>query len=187
MAVKYDQNWTLFLDRDGVINRRIPGAYVSRWSEFDWLEGSGDAIVQLSQLFGITVVVTNQQGVGKRLVRRSTLEKIHARMQQQVASKGGRIDKVYYCPTLASKNPECRKPRTGMAEQAKIDFPLIDFNRSVMVGDSISDMQFGQAMGMQTIWIEGKEEEQEEVQQLEVDMQFESLAAFASWVVTNQE
>ncbi len=175
----YDKSWTLFLDRDGVINRRIPGNYVRLWSEFEWLPGSCAAIARLSRLFGTTVVVTNQQGVGKNLLKRQALESIHQRMQLAVAEQGGAIHQVYYCPELAIENPACRKPNTGMALQAQTEFPHINFSRSVMVGDSVSDIEFGQTLGMHTVWIKGKEEEAAAIAALRPNRQFGSLAEFA--------
>lgn len=155
--MKFNKNWTLFLDRDGVINKRIPNDYVRNIEQFQFIEGSLEAIVQLSHLFGTTVVVTNQQGVGKGLMTKNALEKVHASMIDQVKDAGGHIDQVYYCPTLAKEEPICRKPNPGMAFQAQKDFPHIDFNRSIMVGDSISDIEFGYALGMKTAYVTSKE------------------------------
>jgi D-glycero-alpha-D-manno-heptose 1-phosphate guanylyltransferase len=152
-----DKTWTLFLDRDGVINELRPEDYVKNESEFQWIEGSKEAIRDLSKIFGRIVVVTNQQGIGKGLMTEYDLEKIHWKMQNEAEWIGGKIDRVYYCPHLASVNSKCRKPDTGMAEQAKTDFPDIDFNKSFMIGDSSSDMEFGIRLRMITVKI-GKED-----------------------------
>lgn len=154
-----DKNWTLFLDRDGVINRRLPGAYVRRGEEFDWLPGAPQAIARLNDLFGLTIVVTNQQGIGKGLMDESDLQRVHAHLLRELTEAGGRIDAIYHCPDLASRTPNCRKPAPVMALRAKRDFPQIDFRRAVMVGDSLSDMEFGQRLGMRCVLVEGKGED----------------------------
>lgn len=148
---KFDKTWTLFLDRDGVINELRPEDYVKSESEFVWINGSKEAIRDLSKIFGSVIVVTNQQGIGKGLMTEYDLEKIHWKMQNEVESIGGKIDRVYYCPHLANVKPKCRKPETGMAELALQDFPAINFKKSVMIGDSDSDMEFGKRLEMFTI------------------------------------
>lgn len=148
-----DRSWTLFLDRDGVINRRLPGDYVKSPTEFEWLPGSKEAIALFSKMFGTVLVATNQQGIGKGLMTERDLDEIHQRMKAGVMEAGGRIDRIYYCPDLATKAGNCRKPSPAMAWKAKQDFPQIDFQRALMVGDSCSDMEFGRNAGMQTAFI----------------------------------
>ena len=176
--MKIDQSWTLFLDRDGVINQRIPGDYVRKVEQFSFLAGSVEAIAQLNNIFGLIVVVTNQQGIGKGLMSHANVDKVHAYMLAEVEKSGGCIEKVYTCPALAKDNPICRKPNPGMALQAKEDFPLIEFTRSVMVGDSISDMEFGINLGMKTVFIETKTDiDQTKIPT--IDFRFSSLRDFA--------
>lgn len=177
-----DSSWTLFLDRDGVINERLPGAYVQNPVEFVFTEGCREAIKQLAQVFPRILVVTNQQGVGKGLMEEGALIALHRYMLRKIHTSGGRIDGVYYCTALAADHPACRKPNPGMAHQAKADFPEIDFSKSIMVGDSISDMEFGQRLGMKTVWVEGKEEERAAAQALALDARVANLAAFADLV-----
>ncbi len=152
------QEWTLFLDRDGVINTRLMGDYVKNVEEFEFLPGVLEAIAKMTSIFGRIVVVTNQQGIGKGLMTENDLAEVHSYMQNEVVKAGGKIDKVYYCPELESKKAACRKPNTGMAEEARKDFPEIDFKRSIMVGDSISDMEFGKRVGMLTVFISDEDD-----------------------------
>lgn len=147
-----DSSWTLFLDRDGVINVRLPGDYVKTVAEFEFLPGVPEAIAALSKIYGRIVVVTNQQGISKGLYSHEDLDLIHRHMVSSIENAGGRINAVYYAHQLASENSPMRKPGTGMALQAKKDFPEIDFSKSVMVGDSASDMEFGKALGMLTVF-----------------------------------
>ncbi len=148
-----DRNRALFLDRDGVINRRIVGDYVRNVSQLELLPGAVDAIARLSNVFGRVIVVTNQQGIGKGLMSDSDVAKVHDYIIQKVHEAGGRVDKIYYCPSLASAGNPDRKPGIGMALRAKRDFPEIDFGRSLMVGDGLSDMQFAEKLGMSFIFI----------------------------------
>lgn len=147
------KDWTLFLDRDGVINTRIPGDYVKRIAEFHFLPGAVAAIAKLSAVFGKIIVVTNQQGIGKGIYSHDDLAAVHAHMKNEIEKAGGKIDAVYYAPQRAEENSHHRKPGTGMALQAKKDFPEIDFSKSIMVGDSESDMEFAKRAGMKAIFV----------------------------------
>ncbi|GAB5540106.1 MAG: D-glycero-alpha-D-manno-heptose-1,7-bisphosphate 7-phosphatase [Salibacteraceae bacterium] len=153
LPIEIDNSWTLFLDRDGVINQRLENDYVKTWNEFEFLRGVMEALAVAKGLFKTIVIVTNQQGIGKGIMTESDLKDIHTRMVKAIESSGGRIDKVYHCPELATANPDCRKPNVGMAMSAKQDFPEIDFKRSLMVGDSPSDMEFAQRLEMHGAYI----------------------------------
>lgn len=148
-----NQNWTLFLDRDGVINKKLDNDYVKNVDEFDFLDGAVETVAHFSKLFNRILVVTNQQGIGKGLMTKEDLQEVHDYMLAEVVTAGGKIDRVYYCPDLAEKNTKCRKPNTGMAEKAKADYRDIDFKKSIMVGDSLSDIQMGKRLGMYTVFI----------------------------------
>ncbi len=148
-----DNNWTLFLDRDGVINERLVGDYVKNVEEFSFIPGSKEAIVRFSKLFCRIVVVTNQQGIGKGFMNEDDLAKVHQYMLNEIKNAGGRIDAVYFCPKLASENAACRKPNTGMALRAQSFFPEINFDQSIMVGDSVSDIEMGRRLNMKTVFI----------------------------------
>ena len=163
---RYNDKFTLFLDRDGVINERLPAAYVRSWSEFSFAPGALDAIAVCSSIFGKIIIITNQQGIGKGLMTEEELQLVHNEMVNAIEKAGGRIDAIYHCPDLRAKPNNCRKPNPTMALRAKKDFPSIDFRKSVMVGDSISDMQFGMALGMETVFITSN---QDEVQRLVED------------------
>ena len=152
MHFEIDKNLTLFLDRDGVINKKIDNGYVKNWCEFSFISGALEAISTLSSLFGKIIVVTNQRGLGKGLMSENDLKIIHTKMMDLVLKHGGRIDKIYFCPEILDTSL-CRKPNIGMALMAKNDFPDIDFERSVMIGDSKSDLEFGKRLNMKTVFI----------------------------------
>lgn len=140
---------TLFLDRDGVINKHRPDDYVKEWSEFEFLPKVTEAFSILARYFKRIIVVTNQRGVGKGLMTESDLQEIHKRMVSEIAKAGGRIDTIYFCTDINHDSPN-RKPNSGMALQAQKDFPEITFENAVMIGDSSSDMEFGERLGMKS-------------------------------------
>lgn len=148
----FDRSWTLFLDRDGVLNVEKPDGYILHVGEFILLPGVEEALHRLAQIFGRIIIVTNQRGVGRGLMQQADLEEIHRYLRARIERAGGRIDAIYAC-TDADRESPCRKPNPGMALRAKQDFPEIDFTRSVMVGNSDSDMLFGRQLGMRTVWI----------------------------------
>lgn len=143
-----DRTWTLFLDRDGVLNKKRDNDYVKAVHELEILPQTDEAIAALSQIFGRTVIVTNQQGIGKGLMTEAHLAEIHAHLARHIARAGGKIDAFYHAPHLKHENSPLRKPEIGMALQAQSDFPEIDFKKSIMVGDSPSDMEFALKAGM---------------------------------------
>lgn len=145
--------WTLFLDRDGVINTRLPDDYVKTPEDFKFLPGVKDAMKILTNIFDPIIVVTNQQGIGKGLMTEVQLEKIHNEMRSEVEQGGGRIDAIYFCPDLKNSGSFYRKPAIGMGLRARKEFPGINFKRSIMAGDSYSDILFGYRLGMKTALI----------------------------------
>jgi len=181
----FDKSWTLFLDRDGVINRRLPDRYVTNPKELDYLPGSLVAIVELNKIFGRIIIVTNQKGVGKGLMSQADLDEIHTKIKTDLQKMGGQLDAVYTA-TAAQLTPSSHhKPNPGMGLEAKIDFPAIDFSKSIIVGDSISDMEFGFGLGMWTVLVEGKAEEQELAARTVVDERVNSLAKWAGLLHRN--
>lgn len=149
----FDRSWTLFLDRDGVINVRLMADYVKSSAEFELLPGVAQAIEKANSVFGKVVVVTNQQGIGKGIMTERNLSDIHAYCDTLLADSNGKIDAYYFAPALSTENSELRKPNTGMAQLAKQQFPQIEFNKSVLIGDSDSDIEFGKRLGMYTVFI----------------------------------
>ncbi len=154
-VLKIDKSWTLFLDRDGVINKRVINDYVLKWEQFEFMPNALKAIKKLSKLFGNMFIITNQQGIGKGLMTKDDLLDIHKKAIDKIEQYGGKIDKIYFCPFKKQDNSFLRKPNIGMALQAKKDYPEINFKKSVMIGDSITDMEFGSKMKMINVFISG--------------------------------
>jgi histidinol-phosphate phosphatase family protein len=168
-----DEDWTLFLDRDGVINVRIIDGYVTKIEEFEFLPNVIEALRIFKNKFKYIIVVTNQQGVGKGIMKFEDVEEVHRFMVQKVADNEGKIDKVYFCPQLKSVQDNYRKPSPKMAYFAQNDFSDIDLSKSIMVGDMNSDMEFGKNAGMKTVFIGNNE------LTITPDDRFETLYDFA--------
>jgi D-glycero-D-manno-heptose 1,7-bisphosphate phosphatase len=142
---------TVFLDRDGVINR-LRSDYVTSWDEFEFLPRAKDAIQMLNEASIRVVVVTNQRAIACGLLSVEELTSIHANMCAELASAGATIDAIYYCPHDKGVCA-CRKPGVEMFLQAQRTFPDIDLSRSLVVGDSLGDMQAGRRLGCKLVLV----------------------------------
>jgi|AntRauTorcE11898_2_1112593.scaffolds.fasta_scaffold01068_4 histidinol-phosphate phosphatase family protein len=151
--LKIDSNTALFLDRDGVINKRLPGDYVKSWEAFHFLPGVPEAFRIFHRYFLRIIIVTNQQGIGKGLMTETALQNIHHNMQDVIMQNGGRVDRIYHCPDLASTPGSCRKPSPAMALQAQRDFPEIVLPNAIMAGDTESDIAFARNSSMMAVLV----------------------------------
>jgi D-glycero-D-manno-heptose 1,7-bisphosphate phosphatase len=151
---------TVFLDRDGVLNEKMPeGRYVTAWAEFRALPGVMESLARLKAAGLRMIVVSNQRGIALGLYSAEDVETIHEEFQKALQAGGAGVDAFYFCPH-DKKGCDCRKPLPGMFEQAKRDFPEITAAESVMIGDSLSDIEFGRRLGMRTVFIRGNTERQ---------------------------
>jgi D-glycero-D-manno-heptose 1,7-bisphosphate phosphatase len=144
----------IFLDRDGVINERIVNGYVTAWHEFRFIEDVESALRDIARLRLPILVVSNQSGVNKGLLRRRILEQITNRFVADIERHGGRIDGVYYCPHRPDEGCPCRKPKPGLLLQAAADW-RIDLPASVMVGDAATDIEAAQRAGCRSVLFGG--------------------------------
>lgn len=171
-----DNTWTLFLDRDGVINHEKKGDYIRNVAEFEFYDGALEAMRLFSQKFKYIIIVTNQRGIGRGLMTHEDLAAIHAYVKAEVVKAGGKIDAFYYAPEVATDAVN-RKPNTGMALHAKKDFPGLVFDKSIMVGNNLSDMQFGKSAGMKTVFLHTTNPDQHEHEA--VDLFYPGILDFA--------
>jgi D-glycero-D-manno-heptose 1,7-bisphosphate phosphatase len=141
-----------FLDRDGVIN--YDAGYVHDWSAFRFLPGAVDALLELQKLGYLLIVVTNQSGIARGLYSEEAYDELTHQMREALKDQGVSLSAVYYCPhhpngktVPFNRDCDCRKPRTGMIEQALRDFD-INLQASILVGDKPSDIEAGAAAGI---------------------------------------
>ncbi|HZT68616.1 MAG TPA: HAD family hydrolase [Terriglobia bacterium] len=151
MGIAAKANRAVFLDRDGVINRKAPeGKYITAWEEVEFLPGVGDALRDLKQSGFLLIIVTNQSAVSRDELSVDALESIHRKMLLHLAGQGAAVDAIYYCPHDRNANCQCRKPMPNMLVQAAEEHG-IDLSQSWMVGDAATDIQAGRAAGCRTI------------------------------------
>ena len=149
---------TAFLDRDGVINRKMPeGQYVTAWEHFHLLPGVPEAIAALNRKGLRVLVVTNQRGIALGRYSLTDVDAMHEQFEQLLAAGGAHVDAIYVCPHDRGEC-NCRKPLPGLFEQAAVRFPDISAATSVMIGDSLVDMEFGKRLGMRTILVDSAPE-----------------------------
>jgi D-glycero-D-manno-heptose 1,7-bisphosphate phosphatase len=146
---------TAFLDRDGVLN--VDRGYVHRAEQLEWVNGAAEAVRLLNEAGFRVVVVTNQSGIARGLYDEDTLRRLHTHMQEMLAQQGARIDAFYYCPHHPNGSVrafaivcDCRKPKTGLLEQAARDRP-VDRTHSFFIGDTDSDMAAAATFGIRGI------------------------------------
>ncbi|MEO8567563.1 MAG: HAD-IIIA family hydrolase [Ginsengibacter sp.] len=173
-----DKSWTLFLDRDGVINIEKYHDYIHNWSQFRFYDGAKEALAIFSRKFGKIFVVTNQRGVGKGIHKLEDLEIIHINMLEEFAIAGGKIDKVYYAIDVEDDHLN-RKPNPGMGIQAQKDYPEVDFSKSVMIGNTLSDMRFGRNLGV-TLNIFLPTRKEIDKNNADIDLVFDDLISVAN-------
>ena len=143
----------VFLDRDGVINRKAAeGDYIKSWSEFEILPGVVSAIKILNEESFLVIVISNQRCVARGIITEDELNEIHEKMKEELAKKGAIIDDIYYCPHDIKDRCDCRKPQPGLLLRAAKKYN-IDLDQSWMVGDSVSDVEAGKRSGCRTVLV----------------------------------
>lgn len=154
----------VFLDRDGVVNRRAAaGGYITAWAEFEFLPGVIEALSELCRRGAVPIIVTNQRGIARGLVSDAAVADIHRHMTQVLAQNGVQLGGIYVCPHEAG-TCDCRKPDVGLFRSAQRDRPSISFAESDMVGDSLADLLAGQRLQMR-VWLVGQPAERRRVEE----------------------
>jgi len=147
----------VFLDRDGNLNEDV--GYLSALSELTLYPWAIDAVRLLNRAGYLVVVVTNQGGIGRKMIRPEFVPELHAEIDRRLALGSARVDAWYYCPHHPEALVEdlrsacrCRKPETGMVDDAARDLG-IDLTRSWVIGDKWADVQLGERMGGRSILV----------------------------------
>lgn len=173
---------TVFLDRDGVLNQKMPeGQYVTSPAAFRVLPGVPEAIARLNRANLRVIVVSNQRGISLGFYSAVDVDAIHTGFQRTLANHGAHIDAFFICPHDHGQC-NCRKPLPGLFEQAVAQFPAITAASSVMIGDSLVDIEFARRVGMTAILIDsaGPQRPDDKRAQELADVRFPSLAKAVS-------
>ena len=155
---RIDKSWTLFLDRDGVINERNFEGYITSPNQFKFKTGVFDALEIFNDLFDKKILVTNQQGVAKKIMSERNLNEVHRYMSQELKSNiNFEFDAIFTATNRRGAKNDRRKPNKSMAIEAQEMYPSIDFGKSIMIGDTDSDIKFGTNLGMKTVLVNSTE------------------------------
>ncbi len=179
MIPQIDKTWTLFLDRDGVINERIIDGYVMDSKDLILTQNLIAALQILTTIFGKMFVVSNQQCIGKGLCNETTINNVHADLNDILLKNKILIQDFLVCPHKATDHCNCRKPKTGLALKAQLKFPTINFKKSVVVGDMLSDLQFGKSLDMFTVYVGESDVPNFELIKENADLMCDNLFEFA--------
>ena len=152
-----DSSWTLFIDRDGVINERNFEGYILNKKDFVFKAGVLESSKSLFSKFNHVVLVTNQQCIGKGLITSNKVKDIHNFMESILFKNGAKIDLILVAPEMRGAKNSTRKPQPYMGLLAQDKISSIDFTKSIMVGDTDSDIEFGKNLEMKTVLIDSAE------------------------------
>jgi histidinol-phosphate phosphatase family protein len=175
--ITISNGYSLFIDRDGVINKEKKEDYIYTWDEFEFLNGVIEALKIINSFFENIVLITNQRGIGRGLMTDENLHTIHSKMREVITAHGGRIDAIYYCADDDNASPN-RKPNPGMAYKAASDFPSINLEKTFMVGNRMSDMKFARNAGVKSVFVATTHPEVV-LPNESIDYRFEDLLHFA--------
>ena len=143
----------IFLDRDGVLNKKPPRAeYIINPDDFVWLDGAKEAIKKLNKAGYFIIIISNQAGIARGIMSLSDFKNVQNKMNQDLLAIGAHVDAVYYCPHGWDDDCECRKPKPGMIYQAQKDYS-INLTKSVMIGDDERDILTAQNANMKGILV----------------------------------
>ena len=145
-------NKVIFIDRDGVINKDLWG-YVEKWEQFEFLPGVLESLKKLTQAGFSIIIISNQAGIADGLFSLEDLDEVNKNMLHEIEQHGARIAGTYYCPHSKTAECDCRKPKTGLFEQATHSLPEYEKEKTFYIGDKISDIKAGKNFGLKTIMV----------------------------------
>jgi heptosyltransferase-2 len=176
---------TIFLDRDGTLNRDL--SYIRTPEELELLPGAAEAVARLKQAGATLVLITNQSGVARGFITIEVLKLIHARLLNLLDQGHGSLDAIYFCPHHPEDGCLCRKPQTGMVDRARVDLGL-DLSPCYVVGDQSRDVEVGRRIGARTVLVMTGPTSPESLAHLKAegrlpDYVAADLAEAASWIL----
>jgi len=168
----------VFLDRDGTII--VDKVYLNDPEGVEFIEGAIEGLKRLYEEGFKLVIVTNQSGISRGLVDVENLRLIHEKITDVLKKEGVELLGIYYCPHLPEDNCNCRKPKTGLVEHL---IPYMEKERSYVIGDRLSDMEFGKNLGVKTILLKGVEPEAEQI----ADFVAPDFASAVEWILRQRQ
>ncbi len=186
----------VFLDRDGTLNEEA--GYINHVDRLKLIDGAAQAVALLGRHGLKTIVVTNQAGVARGYYPAEHLPKLHDRLRTLLKEQGAELDAIYYCPHHPDvgeppfrQDCDCRKPKLGMIRRAEKEHS-VDASRSYMVGDKISDVEFGRKAGCKSILVltgygKGELEYHRDKLDREPDYIADDILDAAKWIVKDIE
>jgi D-glycero-D-manno-heptose 1,7-bisphosphate phosphatase len=178
----------VFLDRDGVINYNRAD-HVKSWAEFQFLPGALTALRLLTNAGFRIFIITNQAAVGRGLMSLEALEDIHTRLRAIADHHGANIEDIRYCPHTPEERCHCRKPQPGMIEELARQYQ-IDYRKTFLIGDALTDIAAGQQMGCQTILVKSgrgaAESQKTELRRFQPTYIADDLLAASRWILRQE-
>ena len=175
----------IFIDRDGVINHDPIGDYIKTWADFRFCDGVLEALAQLTQYGFKIVIVSNQAGIGDGVYPKSELKEITQKMIAEIERHGAKVEKIYYCLHGKQAHCNCRKPKTGLFEQAAKDYSF-EKNKTYLIGDKLTDIEAGKRFGLKTIMVmtgHGKLDKPRITEASKPDLMFENLQSAVHYLM----
>jgi D,D-heptose 1,7-bisphosphate phosphatase len=177
----------VFIDRDGTIN--VNFGYIDNPDDFEMYPGVKEGIKLLKDKGFKIIVITNQSGIARGYFSEETLENIHQKMKNELSKKGASIDAIYYCPHHPKDKCNCRKPNTGLFQQAVKELN-IDVKRSFIIGDRMLDIEAGYKIGCKTVLVpENKEKVEQEMKESSIkpDYVCDDFYSGVGWILENEK
>ncbi|HDL18861.1 MAG TPA: D-glycero-beta-D-manno-heptose 1,7-bisphosphate 7-phosphatase [Bacteroidetes bacterium] len=170
----------VFVDRDGTIN--MDTEYLHEPEKFQLLPGVLPGLKKMQDMGFRLIIVTNQAGIGLGYFTKEDFYRVNRRMFQLLAEQNIQIDKIYFCPHSIAENCNCRKPKTGLIEQAQRDLN-IDMAHSFMIGDTTIDLQTGKNAGLKTVLVETGKGGKDGKYPVHADFIAKNLLFAADWIL----
>jgi len=182
-------NKYVFIDRDGVINKDL-WKYVEYWEEFEFLPKVLDAIKLLTDAGYQLLIISNQAGVGDGIFTAEALRDVDKQMVHAIEEQGSAVAGTYYCIHGKQANCDCRKPKTGLFEEAMKAFPDIKKEKTYFIGDKISDIGAGNVFGLKTIMVltgYGERDQEKITEMLKPEVVLSDLYEAANYIINKEK